>query len=846
MCVAAACLGLALLGSDAQVPQISDVILVATDSSHPPHGQHRARVQGSGLEVVVPVPAVARTGDTLEVAVPGHRSREVQVPAGFKPGQVLSFVIPTQLRTRGMESSAKQILADSGVKATLAKLAQESFLQKEREKYVARLRPRPSQHRQARSVVPPSPTASPSPHTRQSREGIQQLQDNAPVPVASPALQSTTTEEKPSTATGEGNAAAGGDEDEYAPLIAAIRGLISGDSDEENLKAAVETIVANKMAKAEAQRALDADEAAAVPGGNKTVEDKMPGSNASASETEVAVPSNETVPTHETEPPAVSTGSATRHGPKAWWQGDGWRRPPPFEHVNHSTAENGWVTMETPPPQQRASPPPSAVIGDGDRSQVGVTGKEETHGSDAVMIGKMDAIIAALKSATTAFKEAQEKASGGRGRVGERWFPRNNASPGGWWRWMDSNAERRLRENEAEQEEEDQERLMVKAIVRDQQDRLAMRAQSLSREAHDDSLWYRALAAKRMGALSAEVQAAQPLVAPVTMQVPVVGAGRSVAAPYSGISQTPEAPASAASTQSPSPSPGVSSAATAAGAAAAHAQATTAPAGLSGDFADVAPGVGGTSLWPSGLVSPQAAATAGAGAASALDRAARALSPDAPQPGLQAVTADGAQLGGEEGSAGETPVFVQQGPGDTETGLPGEQLTVSVPGEVYVPTSPSYYQSTFPLYSAASPVRGNQAPRVAMSQSVGGAFSRGQGSRLFAAQARPLAQMLADGDQPAVAHGSGGSASAARGSERGVARAVRVGQGGGTTTDPVIANAFAAARHSDDTVARAIAVQKKMMERTKAGAWEWGLHVPCKQAIAGTCLPPLKAFPWPS
>ena len=85
-----------------------------------------------------------------------------------------------------------------------------------------------------------------------------------------------------------------------------------------------------------------------------------------------------------------------------------------------------------------------------------------------------------------------------------------------------------------------------------------------------------------------------------------------------------------------------------------------------------------------------------------------------------------------------------------------------------------------------------------------------------------------------------------RGSERGVARAVRVGQGGGTTTDPVIANAFAAARHSDDTVARAIAAQKKMLERTKAGAWEWGLHVPCKQAIAGTCLPPLKAFPWPS
>ena len=171
MCVAAACLVLALLGSDARPPQISDVILAGTDSSNPPHGQHQAREQGSGLKVLVPVPAVARTGDTLKVAVPGHRSREVQVPAGFKPGQVLSFVIPTKLGT-GMESSAKQILADSGVKATLAKLAQESFLEQEREKYVARLRPRPSQHRQARSVVPPSPTASPSQHTRLSREGI--------------------------------------------------------------------------------------------------------------------------------------------------------------------------------------------------------------------------------------------------------------------------------------------------------------------------------------------------------------------------------------------------------------------------------------------------------------------------------------------------------------------------------------------------------------------------------------------------------------------------------------------------------------------------------------------------
>ena len=844
MCVAAACLVLALLGSDARPPQISDVILAGTDSSNPPHGQHQAREQGSGLKVLVPVPAVARTGDTLEVAVPGHRSREVQVPAGFKPGQVLSFVIPT-LGT-GMESSAKQILADSGVKATLAKLAQESFLEQEREKYVARLRPRPSQHRQARSVVPPSPTASPSQHTRLSREGIQQLQDSAPAPAASPALQPTTKEEKPAMATGEGNAAAGGDEDEYAPLIAAIRGLISGDSDEEDLKAAVETIVANKMAKAEAQRALDADEAAAVPG-NTTVEDEMPGRNATASGTEVAVPSNETVPAHDTEPPAVSTSSAKRQGPKPWWQGDGWRRPPPFEHVNHSTAENGWVTMETPPPQQHASPPPSAAVGVGDRSEVGGAGKEGTHGGDAVMMGKMDAIIAALKSAAAAFKEAQEKASGGRGREGQRRFPRNHASPGDWWRWMDSNAERRLRENEAEQEEEDQERLMVKAIVRDQQDRLAMRAQSLSREAHDDSLWYRALAAKRMGALSAEVQAAQPFVAPVPMQVPVVGAGRGMAAPYSGISQTPEAPASAASTQSPSPSPGVSSAATAAGAADAHEQSTPAPAGLSGDFADVSPGVGGTSLWPSGLVSPQAAATAGAGAASALDRAARVLSPAAPQPGLQAVTADGAQLGGDDGSAEEAPVFVQQGSGDAETGLPGEQLTVSVPGEVYVPTSQSYYGSPYPMYSTASPVWGNQAPRVAMRRGwpAGDAF-RGQGSQLFAAQARPLAQMLADGDQPAVAYGSGGSASAARGSGRGAARADSVGRGGGGSTDPVIANAFAAARHSDDTVARAIATQKKMLERTKAGAWEWGLHVPCKQAIAGTCLPPLKAFPWPS
>ena len=122
MCVTAACLGLALLGSDARPPQISDVILAGTGSSNPPHGHHQARVQGSGLKVLVPVPAVARSGDTLEVAVPGHRSREVQVPAGFKPGQVLSFVIPTKLGT-GMESSAKQILADSGVKATLAKLA---------------------------------------------------------------------------------------------------------------------------------------------------------------------------------------------------------------------------------------------------------------------------------------------------------------------------------------------------------------------------------------------------------------------------------------------------------------------------------------------------------------------------------------------------------------------------------------------------------------------------------------------------------------------------------------------------------------------------------------------------
>ena len=148
--------------------------------------------QPAGINVVFDVPASARGGDVLEIAVPGHsKKRDVVLPAGAEPGQELSFTLTPRRDDLGRHRGAllDHLIARNGTDI-LAAL---------------------SQHR---------PLA------------------NRLLKLASDKAASSASEP-----------------DDYAPLIAAIKGLISGKGDEASLKAAVEGIVAKKIAAAEKQKA---------------------------------------------------------------------------------------------------------------------------------------------------------------------------------------------------------------------------------------------------------------------------------------------------------------------------------------------------------------------------------------------------------------------------------------------------------------------------------------------------------------------------------------------------------------------------------------------------------------
>jgi hypothetical protein len=293
----------------------------------------------------------------------------------------------------------------------------------------------------------------------------------------------------------------------------AIKGLISGKSDESSLKTAVETIVASKIAAASAAAAQEreaaarAAEAAAVL--NRTLNGVL---NAS-------IPLRDRPSAPEAQGSKGSRNLSATPGESSaaeWWRGDGWRQPPPFELVNHSTAEQGWRTLEisasadshpepstTPLVHRRREPGVQGNSAAGIGASGGGEGGAAKPSADA-LDDKIDELIRALVEAIKVFSRGQEQHTAARGQ--------GSSSPAGnggqvsaqpevthvaavsavsaaasaavrgdpdervrqpfrlsrWWKWMDANAERRLREREADAEEEDREWLMVEGILRDQ------------------------------------------------------------------------------------------------------------------------------------------------------------------------------------------------------------------------------------------------------------------------------------------------------------------------------------------------------------------------------------------
>jgi hypothetical protein len=188
---------------------------------------------GAGEEFVrVTVPPQSHPGDMLQVAVAGHREREIEVPQGAQPGQTLMFGVPVIAPAPAPASAARA--PSPAVPATKAAAAH-----KDQEREVAEAT------RQAyRAAVGKASTLA-----------------EAADPAAAPAANSE-------TGASSGETEGGGDD--FGPLIAAIKQIIqSASSDDPNakaqsqnaLKAAVNSIVAAKI---KAARAKDAAEAAAA------------------------------------------------------------------------------------------------------------------------------------------------------------------------------------------------------------------------------------------------------------------------------------------------------------------------------------------------------------------------------------------------------------------------------------------------------------------------------------------------------------------------------------------------------------------------------------------------------
>jgi len=188
---------------------------------------------GAGEEFVrVTVPPQSHPGDMLQVAVAGHREREIEVPQGAQPGQTLMFGVPVIAPAPAPASAARA--PSPAVPAAKAAAAH-----KDQEREVAEAT------RQAyRAAVGKASTLA-----------------EAADPAAAPAANSE-------TGASSGETEGGGDD--FGPLIAAIKQIIqSASSDDPNakaqsqnaLKAAVNSIVAAKI---KAARAKDAAEAAAA------------------------------------------------------------------------------------------------------------------------------------------------------------------------------------------------------------------------------------------------------------------------------------------------------------------------------------------------------------------------------------------------------------------------------------------------------------------------------------------------------------------------------------------------------------------------------------------------------
>jgi len=203
----------------------------------------------AGLQVLFNVPAEGRAGDVLEIAVPGHRTREVTVPENARPGQELSFTIgPHAKRVRGLGNQ----ISTPALRAALDRLIASG-----------------PGHGTDILAMSPWDFAENVLKLASGSENATTWWDGGGS--RAPAKLSKLSSDEKKQATGErsagrgGTAASGGGgaaaagQDDYGPLISAIKGLISGAGDEAALKAAVEGIVAKKIAAAE-----EAKEAAAA------------------------------------------------------------------------------------------------------------------------------------------------------------------------------------------------------------------------------------------------------------------------------------------------------------------------------------------------------------------------------------------------------------------------------------------------------------------------------------------------------------------------------------------------------------------------------------------------------
>ena len=180
---------------DVQVP--TDAIPGEILSFHVPSLRSSEQLrQSSALRVLVTVPPAAQQGDILQVAVPGHGLRKVLVPAGVKPGQVLRFSMLASGRKSPERRSEATVPVDVTIpvalRSAISKLASGQKLASETGK---------------ESVVQ---------FLQQSPARLQQLAEAWRLPSM---LTSDTTPSNSTSSTSTSNAT----QDEYAPLIAGRR-----------------------------------------------------------------------------------------------------------------------------------------------------------------------------------------------------------------------------------------------------------------------------------------------------------------------------------------------------------------------------------------------------------------------------------------------------------------------------------------------------------------------------------------------------------------------------------------------------------------------------------------------